>query len=216
MASGGDEGGEEPRLRVIEGGGKGQPQTQAQQSYHAYRAGEHFRILCIELLRALARGDDAQYRVVQALYDLIKDISECDEPIYKILHPVIDELHKEIAPAWDAEGYDAEIRAIVASSLSVAAESCAADGLANARRSKRKDVLQSAVRAHIAASEERRRAHAERHARAGGSKARKATTELIQQRVKALLAAPRPARGRRKRVLTPPGDADKSDGGETQ
>jgi hypothetical protein len=118
VASGGGEDGEAPRFRVIEGGG----QERVRENPGTAWAQIHFRTLCVEILRALARGDDRQYRVVRAFDDFLAEVSECG-PLGDVVNPAISEMYEEIGPRGALSENQEELRAIIRSSLQVAAES---------------------------------------------------------------------------------------------
>jgi hypothetical protein len=158
MASGDEEDEDAPKFRVIDGGGKGRP-DKPPTSFHTECARADFHTLCVELLRAIARGGDHGRRVARALNDLASSMRECSGPLSDIVSPVIWEMREGIGPEM-VLGSESEVRAIVMSSLRVAAESIADDAAARGRRSKRVEQLEQDIRYHIEMREERRRVSA--------------------------------------------------------
>jgi hypothetical protein len=74
-------------------------------------------MLIIELLRALARGDDSAQRVASSLVELFKHLSKTSTPLNILVGAVIADLHRRVVPSPN----DPDVNAIVISSLRVAA-----------------------------------------------------------------------------------------------
>jgi hypothetical protein len=75
---------------VIEGGGSGPPENEA------VDAGRAFRMMIVEVLRALARGDDPEERIASLLVDFTRHASSMKTPLSSVIADVISELHEEV------------------------------------------------------------------------------------------------------------------------
>jgi hypothetical protein len=137
------------KLTVIEGGGP--------PDHEAERARSALRMVIVEALRALARGDDRDRRIVKYLADFMEHAPAMMASASSIVDDVISEMSKSIA-SDDGDDVHAEIDDIVTSALFVAAEVCCDDGLAKARASKRMRDLRQDIETHIVGRETRSRA----------------------------------------------------------
>ncbi|MGA0595189.1 hypothetical protein [Enterovirga sp. CN4-39] len=147
-----------PEFTVIEGGG-GEPGGPGDRE--AARARYALKVLLMECLRAVARGDDHGVRVTRALLDLYERLSAVNAPIYKVVQPVVEEAYKAaVEVPWDTdERYLDYRRPIIEASLRVAAEAIADDPAARGRKSQRETSLDRAIEEKIRDSEERSREH---------------------------------------------------------
>src|SRR5712691_265869 len=123
------------------------------------QARHHLHLLIVEILRAVARGDDLQGRVTRELVAFIECAGKTQTPLPTIVDDVITELHKDIVPQRDVPDYQDEIEDIVLASLRVAAEACCHDPAASARRLQREHILKSRVESYIIGCERRAREH---------------------------------------------------------
>jgi hypothetical protein len=139
-----------PDLTVIEGGG--QPCD-----YEAEAVKRHLRILIIEILRAIARGEDFGHRVAEQFPAIAEHIGQSRTSLAVLIHEVVGEAYRELSPQDDEHEHDREIRRIVLSSLRVAAESLADDLAAKGRRGSRQFSLEKDVESHLVESEKRSR-----------------------------------------------------------
>jgi hypothetical protein len=141
-----------PEFEVIEGGGK-------RRDVEADMARSRMNTLIIELLRAVARGDDRENRVGRTLIDLFKHMSATDAPVYYMTSGPIMDAYESISGGRDPDRYQTEIADIVLASLRVAAETCASDGFSKGRKSQAKTRLGQEVERHVIGSEKRSREH---------------------------------------------------------
>ena len=133
-------------ITTIEGGG----QPNLKESLEA-RA---FRLLIVEILRAIARGDDLNGRIADNLADLAKHMSATDTPFNTIVNGTVAELHQKLSSKDPAIP---EADRIMLASLELAAETCAVDGFAKARAGKREDTLITAIERYMINAERRSR-----------------------------------------------------------
>jgi hypothetical protein len=144
-----------PDFEVIEGGGK----RRGPRDFEADMARSRMNTLIIELLRAVARGDDHENRVGRTLIELFKHMSATDAPVYDITSAPIADAHKSISGDRDLDGHQTEIADIVLASLRVAAESCTSDGFSVGRKSHAQTRLGREVEQYVVGSEKRSRQH---------------------------------------------------------
>jgi hypothetical protein len=144
-----------PDFEVIEGGGK----RRGPRDFEADMARSRMNTLIIELLRAVARGDDRENRVGRTLIELFKHMSATDAPVYDMTSGPIADAHKSVSEDRDLERYQTEIADIVLASLRVAAESCTSDGFSAGRKSQAETRLRQEVERHVIGSEKRSRQH---------------------------------------------------------
>jgi hypothetical protein len=144
-----------PEFTVIEGGGQG---GKPREDFKAQLARDGFEILTIELLRALARGDDYGVRVTKALIEFCKRAEAAETPLFEIVDKAISNLHDLAFKAHDRQhDHYRELAEIVQSALKVAAESMAEDAAAKARLSKRRTAMERDIESHMIGSEQRAR-----------------------------------------------------------
>lgn len=145
-----------PEFTVIEGGGG--RDAQGRRDYDADLAQQTLSTLAVELLRALARGDDREGRVSHAVAEFSRYASQTEKPLYQIVQKAVSELHTE-ALQYRVEEHESEneVRQILTAALRVTAESMASDNGAKGRRSKRLDALNSAIKERDVGREDRRR-----------------------------------------------------------
>jgi hypothetical protein len=141
------------KLTSIEGGGGGR------KDHHDGWSRHFLHSLIIELLRALARGDDLEGRVVRDLQELINHASATSTPLAEIVDDVIPGLHKDIFPEAMRSRQYGSSEAILQSCLRVVAEACCHDGAARGRRSRRERALESSIEQYIVENEKRSRAN---------------------------------------------------------
>jgi hypothetical protein len=140
-----------PDFTVIDGGGK----RRGPSDFEADMARQQIDTLIVEILRAVARGDDHENRVGRTLIKLFKHLAAADVPVYDVTSGPIADAHKSIS--GDRDGYQMEIAEVVLASLRVAAESCATDGFAASRKSKAESRLDHSIKERILGSETRSR-----------------------------------------------------------
>jgi hypothetical protein len=137
-------------LTVIEGGGP--PDHMAAAARHEPR------MTIIELLRALAPGEDPEGLIATRLAAFTEQASATKVPLSSIVTDMITEMNHEVLSEGKDDGVIADIDHVVISSLWAASESCCEDGLAKARASKRLFNLLHAIEALIVGKERRSRA----------------------------------------------------------
>jgi hypothetical protein len=139
-----------PDFTVIDGGGKGRPPP----DYDADMARQHMNTLIVEILRAVARGNDYENRVGRALIEMYNRMAATSSvPIYEITSGPIAEAHAAIDS--EREGYQMEVAGIVLASLKVAR--CTSDGFAKGRKSQAEDRFDSCLRERMRGDETRSR-----------------------------------------------------------
>jgi hypothetical protein len=136
------------KLTLIEGGGKGGGPTDpgGQTTRHVLRQ------LVIEILRAVARGNDSEGRIATPLRRLIEVAPTAKTPLASIVDDVLQDFAKRITPDR-AEDFGP----IVIQSLRVAAETCCDDSAAQGRMSRREDDLRHAIESYVRTQERRAR-----------------------------------------------------------
>jgi len=145
------------KFTIIDGGGEGRP---PRSEFHTARARETLGTLIIELLRALARGDDNGMRVTDALIDFYKHASQSEAPLGLIVEDKINRSYERaLAHVYRDDSVDAEIRDICQAALRVVAEALAPDTAAKGRKSSREDALRKAIERHVLESEKRSRSY---------------------------------------------------------
>jgi hypothetical protein len=73
---------------VIEGGGGDPPDRDA------VFARQALRMMIVEVLRALARGNDPELRIVNLLVDFTKHANSMKTPLWSVIAEVISEMNK--------------------------------------------------------------------------------------------------------------------------
>lgn len=140
-----------PDFTVIEGGGPG--------DWPAERARAAFGRLVIEMLRALARGDDPGMKVLEAFNKFAKHASEASTPPAVIIDEEMSALYDRALRREHNDAPSDERRSILEDALRVVAESLADDPAAKGRKSKREDALLRSIESFILAREKRSRAN---------------------------------------------------------
>jgi hypothetical protein len=141
-----------PDFTVIEGGG--QPDA-----WKAERAQAEFGTFVIELLRALARGEDHSRRVSEALADFLKAARETQTNLSGLVHDEIAALAERALAQRNDGTLSDERKEIVRLSMRVAAEAMARDPAAKGRLSSREGALMSAIEDLVLSREGRSRAN---------------------------------------------------------
>jgi hypothetical protein len=141
---------DKPKLTSIDGGRKGPPEPPDDD---APMARHHLHHLAIEIMRALARGDDKQNRVGEHMVELAGRIANTRATIGDLVDPVVTEIYERLTSKGDE--YDEEMQEIVLAVLQVVAETCASDPAARGRLSNREDRLRRAIEQHVIGHEKR-------------------------------------------------------------
>jgi hypothetical protein len=132
---------------VIEGGGGDPPDRDA------VFARQALRMMIVEVLRALARGNDPELRIVNLLVDFTKHANSMKTPLWSVIAEVISEMNKEVVREGARDDGEGGIEDIIRSALAVAGELCTDDGFAKARISKKMGYLRFDIEQHIIARE---------------------------------------------------------------
>jgi hypothetical protein len=130
-----------PDFTIIEGGGKGRPP----EDFEALMAQKALRMLTIEMLRAMVRGDDLDGRVERNLAKFNDYVSRARASRFDIIRETIKALHERLNPERDRSSLSIHIDRIVRASLRVAAEGCCDDNAAAGRGSAREQDLLAAI-----------------------------------------------------------------------
>jgi hypothetical protein len=138
------------KFTVISGGGKGPPRRDTG------RARYHFQQMIIEILRALARGHDAQHRIAMHLDEFLHILSDTNVRPELVVEESIVELNKELDHRNGQDFYEQEREVIVLRALQVAAEALASDDAAKGRLGRRQSALRSAIEHQFLRREMRR------------------------------------------------------------
>ena len=141
-------------FKVIEGGGRGAGEFDMRMATQA------FRYLAIEMLRGLARGDDADGRVMLALVKLVNSLKNVDRT--EVVREALRELYGELAAAElrdyrPSDDPHREIEHIILASFQVAAETLCLDNAARGRAGQRERALERALDARLRGCESRAR-----------------------------------------------------------
>ncbi len=143
-----------PVVTVIEGGGDG---GRPGDWYNDY-ARQAFRKIVVEVLRALARGDDFGLQINEALRDFIGYASQASKPSGIIMDDEIRVLFKE-ALRMEFDGtFSDDRKGILVDALRVVAETLADDQAAKGRLSKRDLAFSQAIERYVVERERRTRA----------------------------------------------------------
>ena len=119
-----------PDFTVIDGGGTGRPPPE---DLHQRRAAEAMRILVIELLRAVPRGDDPEKRVLKGPADLFDHLGDTtNHPA--IIDSVVRGIHSNLTASETEYEYHYGIPDIIRAALQLTAEKSSDDEFANSRR----------------------------------------------------------------------------------
>jgi hypothetical protein len=141
------------KFTVIEGGGPPDPGDP-----RAEDARYHLRRLAVELLRALARGDDHGGRLWGEIISFANHAAQLKRlPLGTLMAEVLQELSNEITPEGREDSYEAEVGAVVLTCLRVAAETWTTDGFSRARKRDRTNELRSDIEDFIVGRERRSR-----------------------------------------------------------
>jgi hypothetical protein len=130
-----------PDFTVIDGGGKRRPP----EDFDAQAAQQALRMMAVEILRAMVRGDDEDGRVERSFARLNEDLGRSRASVSDIFLGAIEELNKRLNPKHDQSSLSIHIDRIVRASLRVAAEGFCDDNAAAGRRSGRENELFTAI-----------------------------------------------------------------------
>jgi hypothetical protein len=143
------------KFTVIDGDGPRGPREL--EDPHADSVRYHLRRLAVELLRALARGDDHAGRLFGEIISFIKHAAELNRPpLGTLMAEVFQDLGKEISPE-NKKRYEGELDTVVLSALRVAAETWTDDGFTRARLSDRRQELGREIENYVVEHERRSR-----------------------------------------------------------
>jgi hypothetical protein len=143
------------KFTVIDGDGPRGPREP--EDPHADSVRYHFRRLAVELLRALARGDDHGGRLFGEIISFINHAAELNRPpLGMLMAEVFQDLGKEISPE-SKKRYEAELDTVVLAALRVAAETWTDDGFTRARLSDRRQELGREIEDYVVEHERRSR-----------------------------------------------------------
>ena len=140
-----------PDFTVIEGGGP--------VDWLSERARVAFGKLVIEMLRALARGDDPGMKVLDAFNKLANKASEATTPAAVIIDEEMASLYVRALHREHDDTPSDERKRILEDALRVVAESLAEDPAAKGRKSKREAAFIQSIESYILARETRSRAN---------------------------------------------------------
>lgn len=140
-------------LRVIEGSGSPEEREAA---YAEALAAEAFEALVIEVLRAVGRGPDNSYRVIDALKELYGKWTAGGVRFGPPIRAGVLAVHERLLPS-NEDPYDAELRYLLSCALRLTAERLATDGFAKGRASQREDDFRRALESYLLEKEERTR-----------------------------------------------------------
>ena len=144
-----------PEFTVIQGGGNGL-------DFESEVAQQAFEQLIIEALRAIARGDDRDFRVVDALIAFTQRLDTAKTPLPTIIQNVFASLHERTFSEGEPAARERDLKDIVRASLKFAAETMALDSAARGRLSSRRSDLTTLIEHYVIGREERARENANR------------------------------------------------------
>jgi len=125
-----------PDFTVIQGGGPRPPDD-----FDVRMAAQTLRYLTIELMRALARGNDSKKRVAEKLVEFYSLLGKPGVQVDTVVNSFLGEAYADLTRAETSEDerddVDREIEHIVSASLQVAAEKLCWDDAAQGRVSQR-------------------------------------------------------------------------------
>jgi hypothetical protein len=130
-------------LTVIEGGGAGRPPPDGE----AESARRALRMMIVELLRALARGDDPELRIASLIVDFTRHASLMKTPLPSVVADVISAMSKEVTRQGPRG--EADLEHVVSSALAVAGEICTDDAFAPMRIERKTSHLRLRIEQHI-------------------------------------------------------------------
>lgn len=140
-----------PDFKAIEGGGPLDWPTE--------RARDAFGALVIEILRALARGNDPGMKVLEAFNKFATHASEASTPPAVIVDEEMAALYGKALRREHNDTPSDERKRILEDALRVLAESLAEDPAAQGRKSQREDTFIRSIESFIIAREDRSRAN---------------------------------------------------------
>jgi len=141
-----------PDFTVIDGGGRGRPPD----DYHRARAADAMRVLIVELLRAIARGNDPQGRVLKGVAELYDRLAETTGHS-TIVDGVVAGFHSNLTTGETKHEYRYEIPDIIRAALQLAAEKSSNDEFTNSRTRERREKLHRMIESYICGLEEQSR-----------------------------------------------------------
>jgi hypothetical protein len=130
-----------PDFTIIEGGGKGRPP----EDFDALLAQEALRVLAVEILRSMVRGDEADGRIGRNLAKFHDHVAKSQRSSGSIIREAVKALHKSLNQEHDPTALSVHVDRIIRASLRVAAEGCCDDNAARGRRSGREQELFAAI-----------------------------------------------------------------------
>jgi hypothetical protein len=142
-------------FKVIEGGGQRPPGD-----FDVQMAVQSLRHLMIELLRAVARGDDPQHRVADRMLELYRNLGKTGIMVDAVVNAFLSDAYADIAGAGEesereSDDADREIEDIVLASFQLAAEKLCLDDAAQGRASQRERRLEGRIEARLRGIKER-------------------------------------------------------------
>jgi hypothetical protein len=147
-----------PDFTVIEGGGG--KDEDGPKDWRVLNAGvfaeEQFEQLTIEILRAVARGTDAQRRVSGTIKDLFHNLQLSERPVSPLVEEGIRRINVRLVPE-EFSDYDHDLGWLLSAALRLAAERVATDGFARGRASQRLADFKRAMEDYLIVREERSR-----------------------------------------------------------
>lgn len=139
------------KFTVIEGDGPRPPHD-----FDADLAKQHLRRAVIELLRALARGEDYSARFLRELNAFTGYASKTDAHAGNMIHDVITEMHSAVMKD-DHSTRRGDVGMIVLESLKLAAEQSTDDGFTKARVSTQQTRIDRLIESYVVGHEKRSR-----------------------------------------------------------
>jgi len=141
-----------PELTVIEGGGRPVDEKTS-------LTRQAFDDLLMEVLRALGRGDDHEFRILRAMERFINNGAEASIPAGEIIRDRLTEIHETLLRQGPDNSSTEDSKAIIEAGLQVLAESIADDRASRGRKSQRANALREAIESYVIARERRSRTH---------------------------------------------------------
>jgi hypothetical protein len=116
--------------------------------------------LLVELLRALASGDQYAIRVTPACFEFWERAAASERPLSELIGRVVAECYEQGVSPYDEQGFHRPgERAIIQDALRTLAESLATDPAAKGRRSQRSRALHDEIKQSVLEHEKRTREH---------------------------------------------------------
>jgi hypothetical protein len=128
-----------PDFTVIEGGGE-------PTDYDALAAQDAFRMLSIEIIRAMVRGEDVNGKIGKKVIEFNQHLRKSRKNLFEIIDGTMREMRKDLSPDRDFDAPSFHVDRIVSASLQVAAETCCFDNAAEGRRGSRENNLFAAIK----------------------------------------------------------------------